>query len=113
MDRRQRREYSDDDVDADEDCFRFDLLPGGSDGFVSVLLHGPGGVDCADRFTNILRDLTSERTRVRRREGEGTKGPPMIFSSSSVSADDVFIPAKVGMVVETTMTRGLRYLSFR
>ena len=50
---------SDDDVDADEDPLGFDLLPGGSDRFVSVLLHGPGGVDCADRFMNLSRDLAS------------------------------------------------------
>ena len=67
MERQQRRGDSDDDVDADENPFGFDLLPGGSGGFISVLLHGPGTVDCADRFTNLSRDLTLERTRVRRR----------------------------------------------
>ena len=103
---------SDDDVDADKDPFGFDLLPGGSDRFVSVLLHGPGGVDCADLFANMLRYLTLERTRVRRREEGVTKGPSRIFSSSSASADYVAIPVKGGMVMETKMTRRLRYLSF-
>ena len=60
----------------------------------------------------MSRDLTSERTRVRRRERVDTKGPPGIFYSSSASADYVAIPAEGGMVMETTMTRGLRYLSF-
>ena len=45
-----------------------------------------------------------------RREGGGMKGPLRIFSSSSASAEDVAIPAKGGMVIETTMTQGLRYL---
>ena len=57
-------------------------------------------------------DMTSERTRVRSREGEVTKGPPSIFYSSSASADDVAIPAKGGMVMEMTITQGLRYLYF-
>ena len=113
MDGQQRQGDSDDGIDADKYPFGFDLLPGGSDGFVSVLLHGPGAVDCADRFTNLSRYLTLERTRVRKREGGGTKEPTRIFSYSYASADDVAIPAKGGMVMETTMTRGLRYLSFR
>ena len=41
------------------------------------------------------------------------KGLLRIFSSASASADDVAIPAEGGMVSEMTMTRGLRYLSFR
>ena len=78
MDGRQKG-YSDDDVDADEYSFGFDLILGGSDGFVSFLRHVPGAVDCADRFTNMSRDMTSERIGVRKREGGGTKGPPRIF----------------------------------
>ena len=85
IDGRQRRGDLDDDVDADKDPFRFNMLPGGSDGFVFVLLHGPGGVDCADWSTNLSRDPTLERTRVKRKEGEGTEGPPRIFYSSSAS----------------------------
>ena len=104
---------SDDDVDADKDPFGSNLIPGRSDGLVSVLLHGTGSVRFSDRFTNLLMYLTSERTRVRRREGGETKGPPRIFSSSSAYADDVAIPAEGGMVMETTMKRDLRYLSFR
>ena len=114
MDGQHRLRDLDNDIDADKYPFGFDLLLVGLDRFVSVLLHGPGAVDCADRFKNMSRDLISERTRVRRIEGGGvTKGPPNIFYSSSASADDVAIPAKGGTVMETTMTRGLRYLSFR
>ena len=80
-----------DDVDSDKDPFGFDLLPGGSDLFVSFLLHGPGAVDCADWFKNLSRDMTSERTRVGRREGGVTKGPPRIFYLSSASNDYVAI----------------------
>ena len=80
MDRQQRQGSSDDDVDADEYTFRFDLLLGGSDGFVSVLLHGPGAVDCADWFTKLSRDLNSERTRVKRREGGGQRFRPGYFT---------------------------------
>ena len=69
MDGRQKRRDPDDDVDADEYLFGFDLLLGGSDKFVSVLLHGPGALNCADRFTNMSRDMTSERIGVRKREG--------------------------------------------
>ena len=69
----------DNNVDANEDLFRFNLLPGGSDGFVFVVLHDTGGVNCADRFTNMSRDMTSERIGVRKREGGGTKGTPRIF----------------------------------
>ena len=64
---RQRDLYND--VDADRDPFGFDLPPGGSDRFVSILLHEPRSVDCTNWFTNMLRGLTSERTRVMRREG--------------------------------------------
>ena len=71
MDRQQMQGNSEDGKDTDEDPFGFDLLPGGSDGFFSVLLHGPGGVYCTDRFTNLSRDLTLDRTRVRRRGGGG------------------------------------------
>ena len=81
MEGRQRRGYLDNDVNADEDPFGFDLLPGGLDGFISVLLHGPGGVNCADRFTNMSRGMTSERTRVRRGErGEGRRVCPGYFT---------------------------------
>ena len=45
MDGRQRRGDSNDDVDADEYLFGFNLLLGGSDRFVSILLHGPGAAD--------------------------------------------------------------------
>ena len=58
MDGRQMRGDLDDDIDSDKDSFGFDLLPGGLDRFVSILLHGPGAVDCADRFKNLSRDLT-------------------------------------------------------
>ena len=112
MDGQKRREDLDDDVDSDKDPFRFDLLPGGFGEFVPILLHGMGAVNCADWFTNMLRDLTSERMRVRRREGGRAKGPPRIFSSSSASADDVAISDEGGMVMETTTTQGIRYLSF-
>ena len=80
MDRQQRRGGFDDGVHANKDPFGFDQLPGGSDGFVSVLIHGPGAVSCTDRFTNISRDTTSEHTRVRRREGGGgQRGCPGYF----------------------------------
>ena len=81
MDGQQRQGDLDDDVDVGEDPFGFNLRPGGSDGFVSALLHGPGGVDCADWFTNLSRNMTSERTRVRRREGGGEEG----------AAQDIFL----------------------
>ena len=115
MDRKQRRRYLDGDIDADKELFGFNLLPEGSDGFVSALLHGPGAIDCAHWFTYMTRDMTSERMRVRMREGGGggVKGPPSMFSSSSASADAVEILAKGGIVMEMTMTRGMRYLSFR
>ena len=58
----------------------------------------------------MSRDLTLERTRVRRREGGGKKEPPRIFSFSSASANDVAIHAKGGMVTEMAMTQGMRYL---
>ena len=45
--------------------------------------------------------------------GGGAMGLPRIFSSSPASADDVTIPVEGGMVMETTMTRDLRYISFR
>ena len=112
MDGQQRRGDLEDDVNADKDPFGLYLLPGGSDEFVSVLLHRPVAVDCTDWFTNPAWDLTSECTRVRRREKGRTKGPPRIFSSSSASIDDVETPAEGGMVIVTTMTQGLRYLSF-
>ena len=62
IDVRQRRGNSDDDLYADKYPFGFNLLLGGSDGFVSVLLHRPGAINCADRLTNLLRYLTLERT---------------------------------------------------
>ena len=71
MDRQQRRGDSDDDIHADEDPFTSDLILGGLDRLISVLLHGPGAVNCADRFKNLSMDLTFERTRVRRRERVG------------------------------------------
>ena len=79
MDGRKRRGDFDDEVDADKDPFGFDLLPRGSDGFVSALLHRPGAVNCADQFTNLLRDLTSERTMERRREEGERRGLPGYF----------------------------------
>ena len=99
MDGQKSQGDLDDDIDADEYRFGFDLLPGGSNRFASVLLLGPGSVDCADRFTNLLRDLTSECTGVRRREGKGTKGTPRTLSLFYASADDVTIPAEGGMVM--------------
>ena len=61
----------------------------------------------------MSRDLTLERTRVRKREGGGTKDPTRIFSYSYASADDVAIPAKGSMVMKTMMAHGMIYLSFR
>ena len=80
VDRRQRRGDLDGDVDADEDPFGFNMLLVGSYRFISVLFHGTGVVNCAYRFTNLSRDMTSECMRVRRREGGGSKGPPRIFT---------------------------------
>ena len=79
MDGQQRQGDSENDVDVDEGLFGFDLLPGGSDSFVSVLLHGRGGVDCTDRFKNLSRDLPSELPRVRSREGGGRRVRPGSF----------------------------------
>ena len=45
--------------------------------------------------------------------GDPTEEPPMIFSSSSDSSDDVAITSEGGMVMDMKMTWGLRYISFR
>ena len=111
VDRRQRWGDLDGDVDADEDPFGFNMLLVGSYRFISVLFHGTGVVNCAYRFTNLSRDMTSECMRVRRREG-GDKGAAQDIYSSSASADDVAIPAEGVMMMETTIMRGLRYPSF-